>query len=100
MAQGEEIKQYFRGRFVTDFAVIEQRLQYIKAFIFDWDGVFNNGHKNADGNSSFSETDSMGMNLLRFNHYIRKKDQPITAVITGESNKTAFFFTKREHFHS
>jgi 3-deoxy-D-manno-octulosonate 8-phosphate phosphatase (KDO 8-P phosphatase) len=92
--------EFFKDNFVTDLAVISERRPHIKAFIFDWDGVFNNGHKQVDGNSSFSEIDSMGVNLLRFNHYLQSGQQAITAIITGEHNQTAFNFAGREHFHS
>ncbi|HXB39130.1 MAG TPA: phosphatase [Bacteroidia bacterium] len=79
---------------------ISEKLEAIKAFVFDWDGVFNNGEKRADGSSSFSEIDSMGTNLLRFSHYLKNKKFPYTAVISGEKNETAFFFCKREHFYA
>ena len=87
------------GRFVTDAGVIAQKLSGIKAFIFDWDGVFNNGQKGASGGSHFSEVDSMGTNLLRFSYYLQHNQHPITAVISGEKNDTAFYFCERECFH-
>ena len=94
------IAQFFKGTFVNSSSVIEQKLRSIKAFIFDWDGVFNNGQKNIDGHSNFSETDSMGINLMRFNHYLVNKQLPIAAIITGENNELAFSFAKRENFNS
>ena len=48
------------------------RLDKIKAFVFDWDGVFNNGAKDSEGASPFNEVDAMGTNLLRFNHHLRR----------------------------
>lgn len=56
----------FIGQFVTSEADIAKRLSKAKAFIFDWDGVFNNGFKQGQAGSGFSEVDSMGTNLLRF----------------------------------
>jgi 3-deoxy-D-manno-octulosonate 8-phosphate phosphatase (KDO 8-P phosphatase) len=88
----------FTGEFITDKHQISQKLSTIKAFVFDWDGVFNMGHKDADGCSTFSEVDSMGTNLLRLNYYLRNQTCPKVAIITGENNKTAFGFAKREHF--
>ena len=39
----------FKGTFFTDAALMAERLKGIKAILFDWDGVFNNGHKTAEG---------------------------------------------------
>ncbi|MBS1934690.1 MAG: phosphatase, partial [Bacteroidetes bacterium] len=72
----------------------------IKAFVFDWDGVFNNGIKDDNGSSAFSEIDAMGTNLLRFNHYLCHGRTPVVAVISGEKNKAAFTLAKREHFNA
>ena len=86
------------GQFITDHSLIARKLQNIKAYIFDWDGVFNNGQKSLDGGSNFSEVDSMGTNLLRFSHFLKQGQMPLTAVISGEKNDTAFYFCKRECF--
>ncbi len=94
------VQTTFSGTFVTEAAVIGQRLEGINAYIFDWDGVFNNGSKGADGSSPFNEVDSMGINMLRYNHYIRKGSNPIAGIITGEKNPVAFTFARREHFHA
>jgi 3-deoxy-D-manno-octulosonate 8-phosphate phosphatase (KDO 8-P phosphatase) len=99
MPSKRAVKNIFNGQFVLSPSAIEQKLQQIKAYIFDWDGVFNDGHKFADGSSSFSETDSMGTNLLRFNHYLQHKQLPVIAIITGEHNKAAFHFATRESFN-
>jgi 3-deoxy-D-manno-octulosonate 8-phosphate phosphatase (KDO 8-P phosphatase) len=39
-----------------------RRLARTKAVLFDWDGVFNDGFKDAEGGSSFSEVGGMGVN--------------------------------------
>ena len=39
-----------------------RRLARTKAVLFDWDGVFNDGFKDAEGGSPFSEVGSMGVN--------------------------------------
>lgn len=87
------------GRFIIPITEFKKKLPNIKAFIFDWDGVFNNGQKNNTGGSNFSEVDSMGTNLLRYSHFMKNGQLPLTAVISGESNETAFYFCKRECFN-
>src|SRR6201998_4690564 len=90
----------FKGSFVTSSKELAQKLQRIKAYIFDWDGVFNDAHKQYDNSSSFSETDSMGINLLRFAHYLKNDRSAPIAIMSGEQNKTAFYFAQREHFNA
>jgi 3-deoxy-D-manno-octulosonate 8-phosphate phosphatase (KDO 8-P phosphatase) len=94
------IDHYFKGEFVTNYLTLKQKLRQIKALVFDWDGVFNNGQKNIEGHSGFSEVDSMGVNMLRFSHYLLNKQAPLTAIITGENNQLAFSFAQREHFNA
>jgi 3-deoxy-D-manno-octulosonate 8-phosphate phosphatase (KDO 8-P phosphatase) len=86
------------GRFVAGEADVEKRLSKAKAFIFDWDGVFNNGFKLGQAGSGFSEVDSMGTNLLRFSYFLKTKHLPVTAIISGEKNESAQFFAAREHY--
>jgi 3-deoxy-D-manno-octulosonate 8-phosphate phosphatase (KDO 8-P phosphatase) len=88
----------FLGEFITDKEQMTKRLSSIKAFVFDWDGVFNLGAKDENGCSTFTEVDAMGVNLLRLNYYLRNQTCPKVAIITGENNKTAFGLAKREHF--
>lgn len=93
-------EENFKGVFVADASIIKQKLQRIKAFVFDWDGVFNNGRKDIEGNSSFSEVDSMGVNMMRFSYYLLHNKLPVCIIITGENNKLAISFAQREGFHS
>ena len=95
-----KIEKSFRGEFLLDLKTFEKKLRRIKAYVYDWDGVFNNGHKTETGSSSFSETDSMGTNLLRFTHFLANQKIPFSAIISGENNKSAAFFSEREHFHA
>lgn len=88
----------FIGKFTDSELEVADRLKRAKAFIFDWDGVFNNGFKQGQFGSGFSEVDSMGTNLLRFSHYLNSKKLPVTAIISGEKNESAQFFANREHF--
>ncbi len=86
------------GVFCTPADQMSQKLKHIKAFVFDWDGVFNNAVKNENKSSNFNEADSMGTNLVRFNHYLLNGQLPNTAIISGEKNEMAFYFCNREHF--
>lgn len=99
MQEIENSYSYLGGKFITPINEIKDKLSHIKAFIFDWDGVFNNGEKNANGSSNFSEVDSMGTNLLRYSHFMKNKQLPLAAVISGEKNETAFYFCNRECFN-
>lgn len=76
-----------------------RRLARTKAVLFDWDGVFNDGFKDADGGSPFSEVGSMGVNLLRFALWMRNGHLPKAAVITGQHNPFAERFAQRERLH-
>jgi 3-deoxy-D-manno-octulosonate 8-phosphate phosphatase (KDO 8-P phosphatase) len=86
------------GTFLTPAFQIGKSLSSVRALIFDWDGVFNNGMKSSDGGSPFSEIDSMGINLLRFSIWLRNGRMPLCFIITGMNNQTAHGFAKREHF--
>lgn len=99
MNDAEKLHKEIGGTFITPAANIQDKLKNIRAIIFDWDGVFNNGEKAANGSSNFSEVDSMGTNMLRYSHFLVHDKLPLTAVISGEKNETAFYFCKRECFH-
>jgi len=92
------LSNHFIGKFITSEKEIASRLNNTKAIIFDWDGVFNNGFKQGQAGSGFSEVDSMGANLLRFSCFLKTKQLPLTAIISGEKNESAQFFANREHF--
>ncbi|MCX8019560.1 MAG: hypothetical protein N2747_03580 [Chitinophagaceae bacterium] len=89
----------FSGRFLSSADGIKKKFKKIKAFLYDWDGVFNDGTKNADG-SPFSEVDSMGTNLLRYALFLDEKKVAPAAIITGVNNHTALRFAQREHFQA
>ncbi len=89
------------GTFCCPEEELLERLSKIKAFVFDWDGVFNSGIKSQAQPSSFSEPDSMGQNMLRFAYWLQHQKQlPYTAIITGANNPTAQWFAQREHLHA
>lgn len=86
------------GTFCVPAVSILQKLQSVKAFVFDWDGVFNDGTKHNQQGSGFTEPDAMGTNMLRFSYWLSNQQLPITAIITGEENEAAHFLATREHF--
>ena len=88
------------GEFIIPEASLIEKMKHIKAFVFDWDGVFTDAGKDHLLQSRFSEADSMGTNLLRFSYYLNHKELPTTAIISGEKNSAAFTFVDRERFHS
>jgi len=92
-----ELEKLFKGRFLTPPDKIKAKLEKVKAYIFDWDGVFNNGQKDERNTSLFNEIDAMGVNLLRFNHYKLKGAMPLFGIITGERNSASHSFSDREH---
>ena len=87
------------GVFVTSSDSINEKLPRIKAFIFDWDGVFNDSYKRDATGSPFSEADSMGLNMLRFSYYLKFGFIPKIFVITGENNQPALILSRREKFN-
>lgn len=78
-----------------------QQLESIRAFVFDWDGVFNSGLKSQGFPSTFHEADSMGLNMLRYGYWLRHQQSlPICVILTGADNPQATSFAEREHFHA
>jgi 3-deoxy-D-manno-octulosonate 8-phosphate phosphatase (KDO 8-P phosphatase) len=99
----EEIQSMFEkqgGEFISTPSFILEKLKKIKAYIFDWDGVFNTGTKTDTVGSGYSEVDSMGLNLLRFGYWLSNNHElPYVGIITGENNQTAIKLAERESFH-
>jgi len=75
------------------------KLKKIRFFLFDWDGVFNNGNKIGSEGSCFSEIDSMGTNLLRYGFYKQNNELPKMGILSGASNEMGRSFAEREHFN-
>jgi 3-deoxy-D-manno-octulosonate 8-phosphate phosphatase (KDO 8-P phosphatase) len=89
------------GVFVTPISELAKRARSLRGLVSDWDGVFNQGAKGDGVESTFSEPDSMGTNLLRFALWREAKGKlPIAALITGAENPSARAFALREHFHA
>ena len=100
MENTEIIFTQLGGNFSRPFAEFKEKLSKVKAYLFDWDGVFNNGVKTEQGGSPFSEVDAMGTNMLRFGHWLKNEKLPTVGIITGEDNPSALYLAEREHFHS
>ena len=86
------------GEFITPATEITEKLTIVKAYLFDWDGVFNPGIKGEGTKSTFSEADAMGSNLLRFGHWLKCNELPLFGIITAQNNQSAFQLSEREHF--
>ena len=86
------------GEFNEPPIAIRQKLETIKAFLFDWDGVFNDGRKDHQASSGFSEGNAMGINMLRFSVFLLHGFNPKVFVVTGETNPSAIRLVEREHF--
>jgi 3-deoxy-D-manno-octulosonate 8-phosphate phosphatase (KDO 8-P phosphatase) len=97
MADVEKIFTSIGGTLIIPFNDLKNKAKKIKAFVFDWDGVFNNGSKTSDKGSPFAEPDAMGMNMLKLDYRLRNDSLPYTFIITGENNQPALDLAKREH---
>jgi 3-deoxy-D-manno-octulosonate 8-phosphate phosphatase (KDO 8-P phosphatase) len=98
-----DIEQIFTeqgGVFCTPYDSLRTKVQRVRAFLFDWDGVFNDGTKDEQGSSSFSEIDAMGTNLLRFAYHLKTDKMPVVAIMSGEHNTMSFQLGRREHVHA
>jgi len=96
----QNIFEKLGGEFVSPLSVISDKLLKVKAFIFDWDGVFNDGTKHLEYGSPFSEVDAMATNMLRFGYYLTKGHIPQTLIISGEKNQSATTLVTREKFNA
>lgn len=94
----ESLFKNLGGTFIMPSKDLASCLPDIRVFIFDWDGVFNNGIKTGEEGSPFSEIDSMGINMLRFSYWLKYGHIPLCFIVTGMNNHTALDFAKREHF--
>ena len=94
-----EIFRELGGEFINAPELLRKKLSGIKALLFDWDGIFNSGEK-GEIPSTFNEIDSMGINMLRLGFYLFSGQIPFTAIVTGETNQTAFKWSTREHLNA
>lgn len=96
-----EVAELFRShgaKIVAPEYVFAENLKQVKALIFDWDGVFNEGWKGEGVQSPFSEIDAMGINMLRFGLWLQSGVVPHVFVVTGLKNLSAQAIAQREGF--
>jgi 3-deoxy-D-manno-octulosonate 8-phosphate phosphatase (KDO 8-P phosphatase) len=74
------------GIFLTSAEKISSGFENVKALVLDWDGVFNDGRKTGDSDGTFSEIDSMGINLLRFDYWLKNNKILKIFIISGMKN--------------
>ena len=94
----EKIFEDAGGNFLNSYPWFVTKASHVKAFLFDWDGVFNSGAKGEGITSGFTESDSMGLNMLRLSYWMTNSQMPIVGIITGQNNQSAIQLAKREHF--
>lgn len=95
-----ELEDHFNtagGQFISSSYTMREKLKNIKAFIFDWDGVFNDGSKLSTQGSGFSEIDSAGLRLLRYSAFLANQSNCLLAVITGAENPSAKWLIEKQN---
>lgn len=102
LSNSAEIIEYFinnGAQMFIDTNTMVERLKKIKAFVFDWDGVFNLGNKGISQSSTFSEPDISGINLMRYSFYRVTGHMPAIVIITGEANENSVKLANRENYN-
>jgi 3-deoxy-D-manno-octulosonate 8-phosphate phosphatase (KDO 8-P phosphatase) len=87
------------GEFLLSPLQLKKKFINLKGIVFDWDGVFHTGQKGDGRSSAFSEVDSMGINMMRYGHWLENNQMLFTAIISGQNDSTAKKFALREHFN-
>ena len=95
-AEIEDVFVQIGGRFYTSAYNIQVKLKDIKAYVFDWDGVFNDARKGADLSGNYSEVDTVGIKMLRFAHFLMHKNIARVAIFDEQNNDLAKSWGKRE----
>lgn len=99
LAETAELFKQNGGQFITPPQELAQKLKKVKAFIFDWDGVFNDGRKGSGKTSDFAEPDTMALHTIRYAYWLKHGELPIVAIMTGQKNESAFEMAEREHLN-
>jgi len=86
------------GKFVSRSNLMRSNLAKVKVYLFDWDGVFNNGYRSRHGESDLSVAEAVGIDMLRFGHWIKFGELPMIIGISANSNPNAQYFAMRERF--
>ena len=83
------------GELMVSEEAFLDKINRVKAFVFDWDGVFHAGRKGPGNN--FAEADALGTNMLRFGYWLRNGELPAFGIITGQHNPAAIAYANRDH---
>jgi len=103
MSAASEVEARFKrlgASFLMPATDLAESLGSVRVFFFDWDGVFNRGDKGDTAQSTFSEPDSMGTNLLRYAYWRVHGELPRCVIVSGADNPTARRFAARERFNA
>ena len=95
-----ELEDHFNtagGQFISSAFTMQKKLEHIKAFVFDWDGVFNDGSKLSTTGSGFSEVDSAGLRILRYAYFLKNQQNMPLAIITGAENPSAKWLLEKQN---
>ena len=74
------------GHFLKSAFDLREKMSSIKAVVFDWDGVFNNGEIDAEESNTYSLIDAQGIDSLRFGFFKAHSRMLLTAVISEVKN--------------
>jgi 3-deoxy-D-manno-octulosonate 8-phosphate phosphatase (KDO 8-P phosphatase) len=97
VAEVAELFKKIGGEFIEPPSVLAEKLKKIKAFVFDWDGVFNSGIKGVEISTGFSEADAMALHILRYAYWKITGSVPVIAIVTAQKNDSSVRFAEREH---
>lgn len=87
------------GQFLISSFNLHEKVKDVKAYLFDWDGVFNNGVAiSPESGSGYSAVDAAGVFLLKLGHHLSHQERPRMGIITGEMNPQAQAFAERLSF--
>lgn len=86
------------GHFLTSAFDLREKMENMKAIVFDWDGVFNDGRKDITGSSNYSVIDTAGVDLLRLGYFLANKAMLKIAVMSDTDNLLCLQLAKKEHY--
>ena len=92
----EDVFVKIGGEFYASAYNIQAKLKDIKAYVFDWDGVFNDARREVNLSGSYSMIDTLGIRMLRFAHFLMHKNIARVAVFDEQNNSLAKLWGKAE----
>lgn len=95
-----ELFEALGGKFITPIGQLAVQLEQVRALVFDWDGVFNDGAKGVGQPSVYNEVDTAGINALRFGLFLATGQVPAVAVISGQQNESAVQLAQRDGYQA